>query len=118
MSKDNGTRYYADIEAVKEVYTPEEANDHIKGGWELLKPIEKHVSTDTGKGIMLHTTIVYVMGLKKGEQRPTPESKPDEDTGRKCFKCDQPVKIQSRGKGQGYDLLNPDGTPHKCGGKR
>lgn len=58
-------RYYQEFDSFKEISSPGDVSKHIVSGWELLKIVEKHTSTETKNGIILNSVIVYVVGLPK-----------------------------------------------------
>lgn len=72
--------YYPDITDLKELHSIEDANLHIKSDWVLLKVCENHIDSDTEKGILHRSTIVYIVGLPKGVTPRSPEDKPQSNS--------------------------------------
>jgi hypothetical protein len=101
-------RYYSNIKEIQVVHTKEAVNKLLAEGWEFLKPYEVMQGKD---GVLQHTFLLGRSGNSTSKSAPSQgESKPD----RKCFKCGEPVKIESQGKGKGYRILNPDDSAHRC----
>ena len=55
-------RYYANVVEVKEAMNPEQANDLLEMGWELLSVRQLVDSQTLPQGISTTTRVVYVLG--------------------------------------------------------
>lgn len=59
-------RYYSGISAIKELGSEVNVNEHLKAGWEILGIKETTTTTVEGNTRLVHTAIVYIMGMKEG----------------------------------------------------
>lgn len=117
-------RYFADIESVKELFSPAEVNEHLKDGtWELIKIGEVAAGeTQLGGTVTQSTKLVYVVGLKRKQPngaQPVPASAAPVTTATSAAKSKPHCKYcqaeiawtQRNGK---YVPLNTDGSDHRC----
>src|SRR3989304_1776511 len=125
MSKQAEPRYYQELEEARELYAIDDLNVALREGWELIKIIENHSSTDTGHGVTQYTTPMYIVGKfrKPGSTSQSSAARPTSNTsatpntqsqssGGKtypCFKCKAQIRF-----GQNKAKLNLDGSPHNC----
>ncbi len=72
--------FYKEVSKLIEVHSFEAANQHLKEGWTLIKPVTNNSSTVTEKGIMQHTAIVYIMAQLKGDGTQKPVTKKTDST--------------------------------------
>lgn len=56
------TRYFANIGEVKEAMHPDQANEFLGSGWELLSIKQLTDSQTLPQGIHVATRVIYVLG--------------------------------------------------------
>ena len=109
------SRYYSNIETVKELTSIQAVNEHLRTGrWELLK-LSESVKSSVESGVpVTNSTLVYVVGLVRGANPPShPQNGSVRGNVKPCNRCNQQIYLEKNG--ERWIPRNSDGKPHYCG---
>jgi hypothetical protein len=108
-------RYYKTVSEVREVFSTDEVNGLLNGGWELLgiKEVQRDEVAKLAngmEGVARVTLLIYLLGRERKEAASSPQKPADL---RPCNRCGRMIKFMKNTNGR-WEPTNEDGTQHRC----